>query len=158
EFFKKYCFAKGQPVETTTGFIPAESVRKGHKVLALTEDDPTGTPVEAEVEEVFSDHAPVIELQARGQVIKPTAEHPIFERTKGWIPAGSFQPGDQFRSSDGQWVTVEKVVDNKEITDVYNFRIVDHHTYFIGGPHWGFSVWAHNSYGDFLQAAGMKDS
>jgi hypothetical protein len=27
---------------------------------------------------------------------------------------------------------------------VYNFRVADHHTYFVGTEDWGFSVWAHN--------------
>ena len=28
---------------------------------------------------------------------------------------------------------------------VYNFRIADFHTYFVGCDEWGFSVWAHNA-------------
>ena len=27
---------------------------------------------------------------------------------------------------------------------MYNFRIADYHTYFVGGAAWGFDVWAHN--------------
>jgi hypothetical protein len=27
---------------------------------------------------------------------------------------------------------------------VYNVRVADHHTYFVGDREWGFSVWAHN--------------
>src|SRR5262249_8149112 len=29
---------------------------------------------------------------------------------------------------------------------VYNLRIADFHTYFVGSEEWSFSVWAHNSY------------
>ncbi|MCZ2340833.1 MAG: HINT domain-containing protein, partial [Bacteroidales bacterium] len=28
---------------------------------------------------------------------------------------------------------------------VYNLRVADWHTYFVGGEDWGFSVWAHNT-------------
>jgi len=30
---------------------------------------------------------------------------------------------------------------------VYNLRIADYHTYFVGSREWGFSVWAHNACG-----------
>jgi hypothetical protein len=30
---------------------------------------------------------------------------------------------------------------------VYNCRVAEYHTYFVGDEGWGFSVWAHNSYG-----------
>src|SRR5207302_1082184 len=32
-----------------------------------------------------------------------------------------------------------------EIARVYNLRISDYHTYFVGCEEWGFSVWAHNA-------------
>ena len=28
---------------------------------------------------------------------------------------------------------------------VYNLRIEEYHTYFVGSAEWGFSVWAHNA-------------
>jgi hypothetical protein len=40
-------------------------------------------------------------------------------------------------------------VNNVEHTGVwaklYNLRVADHHTYFVGKPEWGFAVWAHNA-------------
>ncbi len=30
------------------------------------------------------------------------------------------------------------------MTTVYNLSVADYHTYFVGSPDWGFSVWAHN--------------
>src|SRR5581483_3096131 len=46
---------------------------------------------------------------------------------------------------------------------VYNLRVADYHTYFVGAPEWGFAVWAHNEYSrgveqalrQRLQAAGL---
>jgi hypothetical protein len=29
---------------------------------------------------------------------------------------------------------------------VYNCRVAEYHTYFVGDASWGFSLWAHNSY------------
>jgi len=64
------------------------------------------------------------------------------------VPAAQLQPGDLLSSHDGQWVPVEEVYDTGEPETVYNLRVADFHTYFVGSEEWGFSVWAHNAYGD----------
>jgi hypothetical protein len=55
--------------------------------------------------------------------------------------------GDALRSHDGQWVAVEGVRDTGRAEVVYNGRVAEYHTYFVGDEGWGFSVWAHNSCG-----------
>jgi hypothetical protein len=44
------------------------------------------------------------------------------------------------------WTPVTDLLDTGAWDTVYNFRIADYHTYFVGDDHWGFSVWAHNAY------------
>jgi hypothetical protein len=56
-------------------------------------------------------------------------------------------PGDRLLCADGQWVAVEEVLDTGEWEVVYNLRITDYHTYFVGDWDWGFSVWSHNTGG-----------
>ena len=51
--------------------------------------------------------------------------------------------GDELRSHDGRWVAVEGVADSGEVTTVYNLRVADYHTYFVGEDDWGFAVWTH---------------
>ena len=53
--------------------------------------------------------------------------------------------GDRLSSHDGRWLAVEEVFDTGEYATVYNLRVSEYHTYFVGTPAWGFSVWAHNS-------------
>jgi hypothetical protein len=53
--------------------------------------------------------------------------------------------GDRVRLRDG-WGTIEGVADSGEVATVYNCRISDNHTYFVGAKEWSFSVWAHNAY------------
>ena len=55
--------------------------------------------------------------------------------------------GDALRSHDGQWLAVEDVRDTGREEVVYNGRVAEYHTYFVGDEGWGFSVWAHNSCG-----------
>jgi hypothetical protein len=42
-------------------------------------------------------------------------------------------------------VAVEDLLDTGEYETLYNLRVADHHTYFVGSREWGFSVWAHNA-------------
>src|SRR5207249_2245556 len=97
-----------------------------------------------QVQEVFTNHLPLLELQVSGRVIRTTAEHPFFVRGRGWTAAGELMAGDRLRSHDERLVVVEKVVHLREEAPVYNLRIADYHTYFVGSRDWRFSVWAHN--------------
>ena len=42
-------------------------------------------------------------------------------------------------------MAVEEVLDSGEYEKLYNLRVADWHTYFVGSEEWGFSVWAHNA-------------
>jgi hypothetical protein len=46
-------------------------------------------------------------------------------------------------------VAVGEVFDTQEWEPVFNVRVADHHTYFVGDETWGFAAWAHNSYGTY---------
>ena len=41
---------------------------------------------------------------------------------------------------------VERMTKTGRTEKVYNVRVVEDHTYFVGGEAWGFSVWVHNAY------------
>ncbi|MEZ6143437.1 MAG: polymorphic toxin-type HINT domain-containing protein [Zavarzinella sp.] len=79
-----------------------------------------------------------------GRIIRTTARHPFYVKDQGCVPAKFLQPGDLLQSEDQQYLPVEGVANSGEVETVYNFRISDYHTYFVGDPTWGFSVWAHN--------------
>jgi hypothetical protein len=83
-------------------------------------------------------------VQVNGRTIRTTAEHPFYVWDKGWTAAHALQAGDRLRSDDGQMVVVKAVCDSGVMETVYNCRVADYHTYFVGDADWGFSVWAHN--------------
>lgn len=97
------------------------------------------------VEATFVRVSPIMALRVRGREIRTTAEHPFFVEGKGWCCAREIEIGERLLSHDGQWVTVESVTDLDEVATVYNLRVSDHHTYFVGCNDWGFSVWSHNT-------------
>ena len=100
------------------------------------------------------------------RVIGTTHEHPFYSQERGWTPAGELRPGELIRTEDG-WVFVKSVTETGRVETVYNLRVEDYHTYFVGASEWGFAVWAHNAnyptdaagvqqLADCLAAAGVK--
>ncbi|WP_162668091.1 polymorphic toxin-type HINT domain-containing protein [Gemmata massiliana] len=140
------CFAAGTPIRTPEGSRPIEDFRPGDVVLSRDEFDPSG-PVEAKViEEVFVRTAPVLDLRVVGQTIATTGEHPFFAKDRGWVAANTLERGEQILGLAGEWLRVEGVKGSGQITTVYNFRVADFHTYFVGTENWEGGVWAHNAY------------
>ena len=125
------------------GWMAVEKIRKGDYVWAKPEGDP-GAPGEWKlVVEVFSRTAPIREVRLPGgRVIRTTNEHPFYARPMwDWLRAGSLKAGDELTGMGGEWTAVLAVEDTGRWERVYNVQVADHHTYFIGGADWGFSVW-----------------
>jgi len=138
------CFGAGTPILTPHGEKPVEAFRPGDWVMTAPENSPDAAPVARRVEQVFHNRAVLFTLTVGTREILTTAEHPFWVQGRGWTPTRDLIEGDRLRSHDGQWVRVSRVEASSEKVDVYNFRVSEHHTYFVGSREWGFSVWAHN--------------
>jgi hypothetical protein len=150
------CFVAGTTLLTDAGEKPIEQFQVGDRILSRPEDNPEGPNETKVVEETFVRTAPILDLRVNGHNIRTTAEHPFYVVGKGWLCAKELQVGDYLASHDGQWVTVEVVTDLREVATVYNLRVSDYHTYFVGSREWGFSVWAHNANCVVVQQAGGR--
>jgi len=79
-------------------------------------------------------------------VIGTTVEHPFFVPARGeFVAAKELQVGDELISHDGRLIKLDAIRATACVTTVYNMRVADHHTYFVGGSLWGFDVWVHNA-------------
>ncbi len=145
DVMKIWCFAAGTPIRTPDGAKLVEHLHVGDLVLARPDSDPRAAVEAKEVEEVFVRYGPVLNLHVSGRVVRTTGEHPFWVWGAGWVPAKDLKPGDLLSSDDGQRVAVECLTDSGEFTTLYNFRVAEYATYFVGGDDWGFSVWAHNT-------------
>ncbi|MCZ2342010.1 MAG: HINT domain-containing protein [Bacteroidales bacterium] len=140
------CFCAGTLLRTHGGLQAIETLKVGDRVLSRDEHDRSSANDYKVVEEVFERLGRVWHLTAGGRLIRTTGEHPFQEVTKGWIACFQLAAGDRLVCEDGSTVLVEAVVDTGAVEVVYNLRVADWHTYFVGGEDWGFSVWAHNAY------------
>jgi hypothetical protein len=140
------CFPAGEQFWTPEGFRDIAAVREGDLVFARDESDPDGLIVAKVVEKKFERTGRIHHVHLTdGRLIRTTPEHPFFVYDKGWTAAGALEVGDRIRTDCG-WVKVEDLLDTGEYETVYNLRVADYHTYFVGQAHWPFAVWAHNSY------------
>jgi hypothetical protein len=97
------------------------------------------------VEDVFTRVAPIVWLTVTGRRVGTTAEHPFYVVGVGWRCAGELTYGDVLSSHNAVVGAVETVHTDTEMVTVYNLRVAAFHTYFVGHPEWGFSIWAHNA-------------
>lgn len=143
---KLACFTAGTPIETESGPKAIETIQPGDLVWCRDDDDPSAPLQLKPVEQVFERWARVLEVHLPGGVsIGTTAEHPFWVVGKGWVWAGNLVPGDHLLGEDGQEVAVESITPTDLFEKVYNLRVADNHTYFVGSDGWGFSVWLHNA-------------
>jgi hypothetical protein len=146
------CFAAGMQLRTPDGFKLVERIRPGDLLLSRSEFDPTSPVLPKVVERVFVRLAEILHLHVQGRLIRTTADHPFFLCNEGWVAARELKPGDNLVTEYGGCVEVERVLDTGKYEPVYNVRVADFHTYFVGNDEWGFSVWAHNAFCDVLEA------
>jgi hypothetical protein len=138
------CFARGTHLLTPDGSKAIEEFRVGDVILSRDENDPTGPVLCKRVEEVFVRTGKILTLTVRGHRIETTAEHPFWVENRGeWVDAGELCVGDVLVGVRGERSEVESVEDQDRYETVYNLRIEDWHTYFVGEDGW--SVWAHNA-------------
>ena len=73
-------------------------------------------------------------------------------RGEGWLPADLLQPGDRLATLGGELVTLQEAFDTGEYETVYNCRVAEHHTYFVGDDTHVLAVWTHNAYKEYYIA------
>ena len=129
-----------------SGWRRIDEIEIGDEVLSRDEDDPCGPLVWKTVLEKFVRLCPILRVDVGGQVIRTTFEHPFHPYNKRWTAGGQLRIGDRLLGHEGPPTPVEALLNTGEWEQVYNLRVADFHTYFVGAEEWGFGVWAHNSY------------
>lgn len=140
------CFVAGTPVVTALGLVPIETIAVGDMVQSFDAD--TRVVSEKMVEEIFvRENSELIHVKVGSETISVTPEHPFYVAKKGFVEAAKLRAGDVLYTVSGEYVVVEQV--QHEILEspikVYNFRVADNHTYFVGNT----GIGVHNAvYGE----------
>ena len=145
--FDKTCFSGEMPMiaRNDQGWKRADEVQANDYLASRDEHDPEAPVVWNRVEEVFVAQGEIWELEWNGRTIRTTAEHPFYVRELGWTPARELKPGQLLATMDGRYLPLTALVSTGKIETVYNFRIAQGHTYFVGMSEWAAALWAHNA-------------
>jgi hypothetical protein len=142
EAVKGACFVAGTLISTSFGLVPIETIMAGDTVQSFNPE--TQSISQKTVEEVFvRESSELIHVKVRNEIISATREHPFYVVQKGFVEAVKLRAGDILCTVNGEYVIVEQI--QHEILEapikVYNFRVADNHTYFVGNT----SVGVHNA-------------
>ncbi len=127
------CFSGDTPVATDDGAAPIASLAPGDRVLAF--DPNRGSIVTTRVTRLLprGERALLTLTLSHGGVLRVTAEHPLFDATRGrFRAAAAFAIGDRLRGIDGRDVAV-RAIDRGERAEVFDLSVGGPHTYFAGG-------------------------
>ena len=131
---KNGCFVAGTIVVTSCGGKPIETIEVGDKVLAS--DPETG---ETSYKEVLNTYTYVkdtlVYIEANGETIETTKEHPFWVEGQGWKKAKFLNAGDMLRDASGNSIEIDAVditsLSRNQFTIVYNLEIAEFHTYYV---------------------------
>ena len=128
------CFVAGTLVLTASGLVAIENIKPGDMVYAAdaeTLEVSTKQVLETYIRETSS----LVHLTINGENIISTYDHPYYVKDKGFVSAESLWIGAELIDKNGNILYVEQVYREKldnQFKTVYNFKVEDYHTYFVG--------------------------
>ena len=137
------CFVAGTLVMTAVGLVAIENIKIGDMVVSA---DPDTIEVHNKpVVDVFTREVDrLVHLTINDEEIITTFDHPFYVKGKGFINATNLWIGAELVNKDGCTIIVENIFKEyleDQTAKVYNFKVDDYHTYFVGNN----MVWVHNA-------------
>ncbi|MDR2637500.1 MAG: HINT domain-containing protein, partial [Zoogloeaceae bacterium] len=74
------------------------------------------------------------------ETLRVTANHPVWERSRGWTPISHLGAGNGLKNTDFRDLLVGTIQHGAGKARVYNLEVDWFHTYFVGE----LGIWAHN--------------
>ena len=137
------CFVAGTLVLTAKGLAAIESIKAGDMVYTAHEKT-LEFGIKPVVETYIRETDKLIHITVNGEEIISTVDHPYYVKGKGFMSAELLWIGAELMDNNGNTLIVEQIfretLDN-ETVKVYNFKVEDYHTYFVGNKY----ILVHNS-------------
>lgn len=134
------CFTSGTHIATKQGQKPIEDIEIGDEVLSKNED--TGEVAYKSVTNLFKKTiTETYNIVIGNETITTSNYHPFYVQGQGWTFAKDLRSDDLLVDDNGQTLKIDDIIVKKETKVVYNFEVVDFHTYFVSN----LGVWTHNS-------------
>lgn len=127
------CFVAGTLVLTASGLKRIEEIKVGDKVLAANTDT-----MKSEYKEVLDTFVrktnELVHIFIGDEEIITTTDHPFWLRNRGFVPAMNLVVGSELLDCNGNTVVVDNIYreDSIDGVEVFNFKVGDYHTYFVG--------------------------
>lgn len=137
------CFVAGTLVMTAVELVAIENIKIGDMVISA---DPETIEVQNKpVVDVFTREVDrLVHLTLNNEEIITTFDHPFYVKGKGFISATDLWIGDELVNKDGHTIAVENIFKEyleDQVVKVYNFKVDDYHSYFVGSNY----IWVHNA-------------
>ncbi|MFR5684005.1 MAG: polymorphic toxin-type HINT domain-containing protein [Clostridia bacterium] len=86
--------------------------------------------------------------------IVTTADHPFWVEGKGFVPAMSLVIDSELLNNSGNVVCVDNLLreTNADGAEVYNFKVDEYHTYYVGDMH----ILVHNAGDAYSRPSGIQ--
>lgn len=128
------CFVAGTLVMTATGLVAIENIKVGNIVVSADPD--TIKVYNKPVVDVFSREVDrLVHLTINHEEIITTFDHPFYVKGKGFVNATNLWIGAELINKDGHTIVVENIFKEyleDQVAKVYNFKVDNYHTYFVG--------------------------
>lgn len=130
---KPSCFVAGTLVMAVAGMVAIETIKSGDKVIS-TDPETMETSPKTVLETYIREVTTLVHLTVNGEEIVTTVDHPFYVKNQGFIKAGELIVGDELLDVNGNVLLVENfdVELTEEPVKVYNFKVEDFHTYYVG--------------------------
>ena len=127
------CFVAGTLIATSCGHTPIECIKAGDIVKSF---DPATLKVSNQVvEETFVRQIDeLIKISVNSEIITTTPDHPFYVAKKGFVNAIELKAGDLLITVNGEYAVITMIQHEilESPVDVFNFRVANNHTYFVG--------------------------
>ena len=147
------CFVAGTLVLTIDGLKKIEDIEVGDRVLAADTDT-----MERKYKEVLDTFVrktnDLIHIFIGEEEIVTTADHPFWVEGKGFVPAMSLVIDSELLNNSGNVVRVDNLLreTNADGAEVYNFKVDEYHTYYVGDMH----ILVHNAGDAYSRPSGFR--